>query len=185
MKTHKTTASVFSMLGLLALLSLSCTTTGDGGVVTPPGQGRLTVVMHDDAAAFLREAQVTFASLRAHQVGGDWVEVSGEFPMTVDLLTLVEGRTITLGSDALPPGDYDALEVTITAVHLVTQDGAEVDLQLPPDGVKVVVPVPFTVVEGQETVITLDFRVDRSFAIRGTELEFQPEIELVGIEHRD
>lgn len=181
MRIHRATALVAGLLALLPLLS--CTGVGTTGVLAPAGAGRLTVVMHDQPVPGLTEADVTISGARAHQVGGDWIELSGTFPMEVDLLTLADGRTITLSSGALPPGDYDALEVTITAVHLVTVEGAELSREFPVP-VKIAVPVEFTVVEGQETVITLDFPVDASFTIVGTNFQFHPTIEVERVEIR-
>ncbi len=103
--------------------------------------------------------------------------------MEVDLLTLVEGRTVTLSSGALPPGDYDALEVTVTAVRLVTEEGAEFSREFPA-GLKIAVPVEFTVVEGQETVVTLDFPAGASFTVVGTDFQFHPAIQVERVELR-
>jgi hypothetical protein len=170
-----------ALVGLLPVLS--CTNDGGAGVLAPAGQGRATILMHDHDMTGLAEAHVTISSVRAHQVGGGWVPLAGTFPMEVDLLSLVNGRTVTLASGALPAGDYDALEITITAVRLVTRDGTVITLELPPGGRTVVIEVFFTVLEGQETVLTLDFRVDLSFEFRGNEIEFHPEIEVEGVEH--
>ncbi len=72
MRIHQTTALAAGLLALLPLLS--CTNDGTTGVLAPGGQGRLTVVMHDQPGPALAEAHVTISGMRAHQVGGDWIE---------------------------------------------------------------------------------------------------------------
>ncbi len=173
------------LLLAIALVALAGCSSGSDGVTATAGQGQLRVVMHDDDDPRLQAAVVTFSGIQARSLDGMWVDVAGEFPMTVDLLTLVDGRTMMLAADAVPAGDYAALRITIQSVQLVAEDGTAFDITLPGAGTQALIPVSFMVVEGQATTITLDFKVELSFEFDGSEFEFEPEIEVVGIEFDD
>lgn len=132
----------------------------------------------DDVHSQLKAAVVTFSSIQAHATDGTTVDVLVPLPMDVDLLALDSGHSIELPAGFLPPGDYDALILTISKVHLVTQNDTQVDITPPAGGFVVMVPTqPFTVVEGQTTQVMLKFREDMSFHFGGGEIEFDPEFE--------
>jgi len=178
------TAGALVAIGFLVLATLACSGMA-GNVTNPPGRAQLTVKMHDDPGedSQIAQANVTFSAMQAHSAGGGDVPVSGSFPMSVDLLTLVNGRTITLAAESIPPGSYDRLDVTISAVSLTLTNGTKVDITLPAGGRTAMIPTSFTVELGQPVTVTLDFRVDLSFKFDGAEFEFEPEIEIEGIEH--
>lgn len=132
----------------------------------------------DDVRSQLKAAVVTFSSIQARATDGSTVDVLVPLPMDVDLLALDGSHSIELPAGFLPPGDYDALILTISKVHLVTQNDTQVDITPPAGGFVVMVPTqPFTVVEGQTTQVMLKFREDLSFNFGGHEIEFDPEFE--------
>ncbi len=124
----------------------------------------------------LQSANVTFSSILARTLDGKLVDVSIALPVTLDLLSLGTGREVTLPIGFLTPGTYDQLVVVMTRVELVLQDGTTVAVTPPGGGWTAIVNAsqPFTVVEGQTTSITLQFRRDLSFDLGGDGWEFHP-----------
>lgn len=171
------------VISMAVLLIGTAACSGSDSPTSAANQGQLRVVVHDEPSQQITEAHVTFSSVQARMTDGTLVDLSGAVPTTIDILTLTGGATFELAADAVPAGDYDALIVTISAVSLTLADGTTVDITLPGDGTEAVIPESFSVVEGQSTVITLDFRADLSFEFNGTEFEFHPEIDCDGVEH--
>lgn len=131
-------------------------------------------------------ANITISAASAKAADGTWVTVQGSFPITIDVIALAtNGKTITLPSDVLPEGHYDAIQITITAVNLTLQDGTKIAITPPGTGWDVIIPVAFDVVAGQATVVSLNLRCDHSFSFLNGEFEFNPEIEVEGVEHHN
>ena len=141
---------------------------------------------HHDCAQNLQAANVTFASVLARTLDGQLTAVTIELPVTVDMLSIATGKEATLPIGFLPPGTYDQIVVVMTQVSVTLADGTQVTITPPGGGWTAIVPVaqPFTVVEGQTTTITLNFRKDMSFACGFGGWEFHPEIESDG-NHND
>ena len=174
------------LASVFAILTVGCSSQS-GDVLTSGPTGAMSVVVHDQSAPRFQEAWITFGALSAHHVAGEWASVSGPFPITVDLLTLVNGRSLTLGADQLPEGQYDALRVTITAARLVLADGTEVTVTLPSGGrtMDVSIAPPANVVAGQTVTIALDFRPDTSFHQGGMGMGWScdPDIMMSGVSY--
>jgi hypothetical protein len=131
-------------------------------------------------------ATVTISSASARQIDGTWINIDGTFPMKVDLIALAaNGNAVDLPADLVPEGQYNALQFTITAVNLTLEGGTTVAITPPGTGWVVLVPVDFTVTAGKETSVKLRFRVDGSFKSLNGEFEFDPEVEVEGVEHHD
>jgi hypothetical protein len=180
------------------LVAVGCS---DDPSMTSPGRGHLRITvdalggaqaateaavspvqgMHDEDGhdrPSLSEINVTFSAVLARNLGGELVPVEMALPVTVDVLALVAGPSITLPSGLLSPGIYDGLVVNMTAVQLVTQDDVRITIEPPGGGWTSVVPVePFEVVEGTATDLVLHFRLDRAIRFLGGGFEFRPEFE--------
>ena len=134
----------------------------------------------------LAAANVTISGASARTTDGTWVPMQGSFPVTVDVIALAtSGGTQTLPPDVLPVGHYDAIQITITAVNLTLQDGTKIAITPPGTGWEIVIRVSFDVVAGQETIVNLNLHCDHSFSFLNGEFEFDPEIEVEGVEEHD
>jgi uncharacterized protein DUF4382 len=126
----------------------------------------------------LTHVNVTFSSFLARNLDGDLIDLTIDLPMTVDLITILNGQQITFPTGTLPPGMYDQLVVVITHVELDFVDGGKFDLTPPGGGWTKIIPVtPFQVVEGQTITIDLEFNPLNAFHEDGGEFEFSPEFE--------
>lgn len=183
MRKHRVLASVVATS--FAVFAIACS--GSHDVMQSSPKGTMSVVVHDQSSTQFQQAWVTFGALSAHSVGGTWVPVSGAFPITVDLLTLVNGRTLGLGADQLPEGYYDDLRVTITAARMVFPDGTQVTITLPSGGITkdVAISPPVNVVAGQGVTISLDFRPATSFYQMGMGMGWgcDPDIFMSGVSY--
>jgi len=126
-----------------------------------------------------KAAQVTLSSILARTLAGKLTDVTIDLPVTVDLLSLVNGKDATLPIGYLPPGTYDQIVVVMTKVEVTLLDGTKVAITPPGGGWTAIVPVaqPFTVIDGQTTTITLNFRKDLSFGCGSGNWEFDPKFE--------
>ena len=127
----------------------------------------------------LQAANATLSSILARTLEGKLTDVTIALPVTVDLLSLVNGKDTTLPVGYLPPGTYDQIVVVMTKVEVTLLDGTKVAITPPGGGWTAIVPVaqPFTVVDGQTTTITLNFRKDLSFGCGSGDWEFHPRFE--------
>ena len=186
MKTRRTmleaAAAVLLLAGLVACSgSGSSTTGGILGGSTAAGETPLTVAIHDDPATQFTSAFVTFSSFEVHAVEGDWVSLDGTFPLTLDLLTLVDGKTATLAADSIPAGSYDRIRMTVTGAEVTLLDGTSIAVTMPAGGVTIERSVEFTAVDGKPITITLDFPVGTSFRPLGMGWECEPAIAVESI----
>ena len=154
------------------------------GASRPAAQVQGATAGSDDPVSRLLAANVTIAGIEARKTDGTWVPFDRGFPTVVDLLALANGGgTVTLPADLLPEGQYTALQVRITQVALTLLDGTQVTIAPPGTGWVVLIPVDFGVVTGQETIVSLNLRLDLSFKLVNGHFEFEPEIEVEGVEH--
>ena len=153
-------------------------TAGDGLVALANADGSLSP-MDDGDRPRLQSANVTFTSIMARNLDGQLVPVNTTLPTTVDVLTLVNGREVTLPVGFLPPGTYDQLVVVMSSVDLLTENGTHVTITPPGGGFTSIVRVasPFVVTEGQTTTIQLRFRWWSAFRWMDDHIEFDPEFD--------
>ena len=133
--------------------------------------------MRDDRGRTISAAMVTFSSVLARNLDGQLVTISSALPVDVDLIAVLEGRTVELPAGTLPPGDYDQLVVVMTKVALTLSDGTLVTIEPPGGGWTAIVPTaPFTIVEGGVTTIELQLRRD-AFELLEGRFAFDPEFD--------
>ena len=138
----------------------------------------------DDALSRLKAAVITMAGIEARMADGTWVPLETGLPVDVDLIAIMNaGNVATLPADLLPEGDYDALELRITAVQLTLPNDTTIAITPPGTGWTVQIPVSFSVVTGQSTVVKLKLNCGNSFKLFDGHFEFDPEIEVEGVEH--
>ncbi len=98
--------------------------------------------------------------------------VAGE-GLTVNLLELRDGNTTLIADGEVPAGEYLKLRMEIASAELVYDDDGDPDTPevtspiFVPSG-KVDVPVPFTVSEGEDVEIVLDFDAELSVQVNET-----------------
>jgi uncharacterized protein DUF4382 len=126
----------------------------------------------------LTQVNVTFSSLLARNLDGELINMTITLPTTVDLISLINGKTVTLPMGTLPAGMYDQIVVVITHVQFVFVDGKKVDLTPPGGGwTKIISVTPFQVVDGQTTTIELHFNPSNAFGESDGEFEFFPDFD--------
>jgi hypothetical protein len=99
--------------------------------------------------------------------------VSGGQGLTINLLDFQNGKTVTIASLEVPPGDYQKIRMDVASAELVFPDpddpeGEIVEPVFNPSG-KVDVPVSFTVSGGEEVDVTLDFDAALSVQVNTTD----------------
>ena len=149
------------------------------GLLTVGGDGTVSPLHDGEDRPRLKSANVTITSLMARTLDGQLVGVTADLPMTVDLLSLVNGHEVTLPVGFLPPGTYDQLVVVMSHVDLVKADDTHITITPPGGGWTSIVNVrtPFVVTEGQTTTIQLRFRWWSAFHMENDEIEFDPEFD--------
>lgn len=172
-------AIVMSSSGAVVASSASATGLSRDALAAGGSVASVDSTTHHDCANNLQAANVTFASILARNLEGQLTDVTIELPVTVDMLSIATGKEATLPIGFLPPGTYDQVVVVMTQVGVTLADGTQVTVTPPGGGWTAIVSVaqPFTVIEGQTTTITLNFRKDLSFACGSGGWEFHPKIE--------
>jgi len=126
----------------------------------------------------LETANVTIASLLARNTDGQLIDLDMDLPQTIDLKALLDGGNTTLPAGTLPAGDYDQLVVVMTKLDLTFIDGGALALTPPGGGWTSIVRVaPFTVADGQDTTIELNFRMGGALREIGGVVKFFPDFE--------
>jgi hypothetical protein len=126
----------------------------------------------------IKSAKVTFSSILARNLQGQLVSCQMTLPMTVDMLTVMNGRSMDLPAGFLPPGTYDQIVVVMTSLEIVTADDASHVITPPGGGWTVVRNMqPFTVIEGQVTTIELTMKLDHAFHWMGDHFGFEPDFD--------
>ena len=172
-QVHFSLSSAAAPAGTMGLSDGLLTVGGGDGTFSPSNDG------DDDDRPRLQSANVTFTSIMARTLDGQLVPVNTDLPTTVDVLTVVNGREVTLPVGFLPPGTYDQLVVVMSTVDLVTENGTHVTITPPGGGFTSIVRVasPFVVTEGQTTNIELRFKWWRAFRWIDNQIEFDPEFD--------
>lgn len=184
----------------LALLAAACS---DSDGVLNPNEGQVRFVvsstgdsfgdapatrdhddgMHDDRDdrndhLLLKSAIVTFSSILGRNLEGELINVEIDLPVSVDILSQIDGRSFTLPMGTLPPGTYDELVVVMKTVELVLQNDTSILVTPPGGGWTAIIPVcPFTVTEGGTTTVQIKFFRHRSFKLQNSTFHFEPHFE--------
>jgi hypothetical protein len=194
--------SQLGSIGLGALLLTSLLTGGcshsdflDGtsdsgpGTGNGSGTGRVRMVMGgpalaaaagtlSDDAHTIDSAEITITRIVARNLDGQLIDIGMELPVSVDLITLVQGATFELPAGSLPVGAYDQLVVAIGALHVTLSNGTVTDVDPPGGGWTATVRTDaFDVVEGEVTTVNLHFRAEHAFKWDHGELQFDPEFD--------
>jgi len=156
---------LFAIVPLLAFIAVSCVPAGPaptGAVevhVTDPGWQQYNI----------SSINVTASAVEIHKAGGEgeegeWISLNITMP-TFDLIEIkVGGLEKILASANVSAGNYTQIRVTIEEVK-VTLDGETKNAMVPSNKLKFV--RPFQVVEGNKTVLTLDFDAGKSVKVTG------------------
>ena len=132
----------------------------------------------DDIQSKLANVNVTFSSLMARNLDGELVSLVIDLPQTVDLISVLNGRQVSLPAGTLPPGMYDQIVVVIRKVEFVFVDGTSKVLTPPGGGWTRIIPVEtFEVIDGQTITIELRFNPLHAFEELNGEFEFSPDFE--------
>jgi hypothetical protein len=129
------------------------------------------VVRIDGKAAASDSADATRATGDAEKDQGGWVTLA-EPKARIDLLTLRDGKTTTLGQKALPAGSYKSFRLILDPAQssVTLKSGAAVDVQWPSaarSGIKVQLAKDVSVGKDSTRALLLDFDVSESFVMRG------------------
>jgi len=131
----------------------------------------------------LSAVNIGISAVEARKLDGSWVPLDPDFPAGIDLLALANvGDTVTFPADMLPEGPYTALQLRINRVELALADGSRAPIEPGSRGWLVLVPVDFAVAVDRATVVELDVVLDRSLRLVNNEFEFDPQVELDGVE---
>jgi len=144
-----------------------------------------TVRGADDPLSRLAAVNASVSGIEARRGDGSWVPVQHGLPVVIDLLALANvGDTVTLPGDLLPEGQYSALQMRISQVELTALDGTHVTIAPEGRGWLVLVPADLGIDTDQATVVELNVRLDQSVRIVNGAFEFDPDVEVDGIERQ-
>jgi hypothetical protein len=156
---------LLAILPLLAIIPAGCAPTGgpSGAVavyVTDPGP-----------TSNITSINITASTVQIHKAGdngeeGEWISLPIDTAnSTFDLIALRDGGLEQrLAQGNVTAGNYTQIRMTIGGVN-VTLDGEIKDATVPSDELKFV--RPFEVVDGNTTVLSLDFDAGKSVPITG------------------
>jgi len=156
---------LFAILPLSAFMTVSCAPVGPaltGAVevyVTDPGHGNN-----------ISSIDVTASAVEIHKAGdkdkeSEWIPLDITMP-TFDLIELKEGGLEEiLASGNVTAGKYTQIRMTIEKVEVTLGEGEPQEAKLPSGELKFV--RPFDVLEGQTTVLLLDFDADEFVNVTG------------------
>lgn len=159
-----------SQYGALALAAvLAGCESGPG-----PQMSHLTVRLTDAPAPDLASAEIWIS--KVYLIGSGTRFTITETPQQFDLLTLQNGVTALLGDLSIPSGDFTSLHLIVDSARVTLANGAlfsdGTDSRMmkvpsgPQTGLKVNFAGPIHLAPG-ETVLVVDFDVQRSFVFQG------------------
>ncbi len=145
---------------------------------TPANVGQIEVRATDALPNDVSRVLVTAKEIEAHMSGADegkWTRLIAD-PPAFDLVA-ISGVEHMLGSNYIPVGDYTQVRVSIDQV-VVTVGGKDVTADVPSDRLRFV--TPFSIIEGQTTVIVIDFDAEKSVMVTGSDkVQFKPVVKLI------
>ncbi len=149
------------------------------------GEGILVLKITDDPDINITEALVTISEVRVHYAGinntnsndtfGEWKTIVN-ISKTFDLIAL-QNVSELFGAANLTAGIYTQFRLYIESAN-VTIDGVKYDLEIPSNNIKLI--SPFNIQDGQITILTLDFDVQKSVHEKGNgKYIFKPTIKVI------
>ena len=150
--------------------------TQQAGADTPDGTGTLEIRVTDAPNRAITAIYVTASEIQVASSDSEdaWTTVISE-PITFELLAL-QGVEAILGESALPAGRYTQVRLSVPEVEVVV-DGESTQAEVPSDKLRLV--GTFTIEEGEQTYISLDFDAEDSLVERGPNgYLFKPVIKL-------
>jgi hypothetical protein len=140
--------------------------------------GTSAVTLTDGTGRTITSANISISGIVARNLEGQLIDVTMDLPITVDLISVIQGQTVDLPIGSLPVGSYDQLVVVIRSLHVQLSDGTLIDVTPPGGGWTAIVRTdPFDVVDGVVTTVHLHFRAARAFNWIDGRLEFDPEFD--------
>ncbi|MFC1874420.1 DUF4382 domain-containing protein [Chloroflexota bacterium] len=111
------------------------------------------------------------------EAGGEWITIAlDEAASTFDLLK-IKGIEQFIGSNGVPAGKYTQVRMVVDTVQVALNNGELQDATVPSNELKIV--RPFDVIEGEATILVLDFIADRMVTVTGKgEIMVKPVIKL-------
>ena len=146
--------------------------------------GAVEVRVTDAPAGNITSVNVTVDEIRIHRAGAGnesgWEPiplVGGASNITFDLLQVAGNETVLGYAKSMPPGNYTQLRMHVLSVN-VTIDGLTRPADVPSDWIKFV--RPFEVVNGETTILTIDFDAAQSIVVTGADdVKFKPVVRLL------
>jgi hypothetical protein len=189
---------IIAALAILAAVGIAAC--GGDSVMSPSGNGRLSVMIKDSPYSDAKALLVTFSEVTAHREGeGGFTKLPfGDVTATArtcDLKKLVDRQDL-LGVGSLPEGHYTQVRVVVSSATLYfdnPSDGPPCATRIPiPAGRSANVEVPsgevklnrgFDVSESGATTMLIDFDGDRSVVEMGNgRFRMTPVIGVVSVE---
>jgi hypothetical protein len=160
--------NILILLGTALLLSIfGCSNSSDS---TGSGTGTMRIEMVD-SPAFYDAVNVVIDSVQAHISTGDsasgWTTLN-RTAATYNLLELVNGTSVVIGTATLPVGHYSQIRLYVGSGSTVVVDGVIKPLSTPSgsqSGIKL--NVNATIIEDATYVLTIDFDANKSIVVSG------------------
>jgi hypothetical protein len=172
--------SWLSVAAVLVLTAFAGCQTGSGS-----GQVRVSVFLTDAPIDLtgVEAVNVTISSVALYPAEGSTDESGGvelssgpiAMPgdLTLNLLDFRNGQTVFVGEALAPVGAYNRMRLYVVSAELVQDDdndpataGIATPITVPSS--KVDIPVPFTLTQGEDLAITLDFDAQASVQVNST-----------------
>ena len=149
------------------------------------GEGILVLKIKDDPDYNISEALVTISQLEVHCAGinntdtndtfGEWKIIVNE-SQTFDLIALHNVSEL-FGTANISAGWYTQIRLFIESAY-ITIDGVQYELDIPFKNIKLI--SPFYIEDGQITILTLDFDIQKSVHETGNgKYIFKPTIKVI------
>ena len=172
---------LFAVLACVIFLS-AC---GGGGGGTTSSSGTLSMAITDarpTLPAGIVQVLVTIDEVSVHQSGGAWVSVPlAQTPFTIDLLQFTDGHTTQLVPQAtLTSGKYTQVRLGVQSATIVTDTGAQIQVEIPSGDLKTAENFDFDVTGGGAIDLTVDFDLSQSLVATGSgQYQLKPVLHLV------
>ena len=131
------------------------------------GVGTIQIFVTDPPVPNVANVWVEVSKIEVHLAAGPdsrWITIVDK-PKSFDLMELVGGKELDLGSNEVNAGTYTQVRMYITKAWIVDLDGEEHDAFVPSERLKFV--RPFKVEEDGTTVLLLDFDGQKSLNVTG------------------